>query len=430
MRAILSKSKIVLWRSRFALLYVFILLCELKVIGYLSDLPSGATNWSDKAGEIINFQFPTDNFYGPGAAILMVPFSIIPNTAYLANFFYLAVGSFGYWRITSLINSFKARIVSRCALPVNFYLLWLINSSQDTVFEFALLVWGCYFLVIKRWGWFVMFTYLLCLTRAGYWVFFLGISLLLFSKEYLTQKRFAFRKLYVVPILVLTSMVNFALYSSPSPALEGGLTAYFSYTKYHYLSLPKMDMDVFLSGPDGAFSENFGPKIPKDSTPAETNSIYQRAAIESALANKKETVLGWMQKFDSYFFDVQKVPHLPGSYQLSQSEMKISILDERLSWKLVLGNLIFMIYRTALVVAAFLAIGLYLGAKLFRIEFLQKSSKLTLLAYPYVFGLVPGILFYTETRFKIVSELLLVPLVAQIWALSIQARRVRKDSLL
>lgn len=60
-----------------------------------------------------------------------------------------------------------------------------------------------------------------------------------------------------------------------------------------------MDMDVFLSGPDGAFSVQNGPHVPEGSTPAETNSIYQKAAVESALANKKETLLGWMQKFDS-----------------------------------------------------------------------------------------------------------------------------------
>jgi hypothetical protein len=38
------------------------------------------------------------------------------------------------------------------------------------------------------------------------------------------------------------------------------------------------------------------------------------------------------------------------------------------------------------------------------------------LSLPYFFGFIPGILFYTETRFKIVSELLLVPLVVGAWS--------------
>lgn len=120
--------------------------------------------------------------------------------------------------------------------------------------------------------------------------------------------------------MIMSSLFNVLNYYSASPALEGGLTAYFSYTKYHYLSLLKLDKDVFLSGPNGAFSSCNGPQIPKNSTPAEANKIYQKAAVKSILNNKKQTLLGWMQKFDSYFFDVQKIPNLPGQYVLDQDK--------------------------------------------------------------------------------------------------------------
>ena len=282
-------------------------------------------------------------------------------------------------------------------------------------------------MLVKRYNWFLVVTYLLCLTRAGYWAFFMCTSLMLFFKEYVQFRTINFKKLMVVPIFTLTAIFNLLVYSSPSPALEGGITAYFSYTKYHYLALPKMDMDVFLSGPNGAFSEGIGPKIPEGSTQAEKNNIYQLAAFDSLLTNKKETVLGWMQKFDSYFFDVQKVPHLPGSYVLDQKEMKISILNERLSWNLVIGNLLFMIYRTVLVLGILLAIGLYLGSKWFQERPIRHKCKLLILSTPYVFGVIPGILFYTETRFKIVSELLLFPLIAEIFALSLMERKYLKS---
>ena len=133
-----------------------------------------------------------------------------------------------------------------------------------------------------------------------------------------------------------------------------------------------------------------------------------------------------MQKLDSYFFDVQKVPHLPGSYVLDLSTKTIIIEDERLSWNLVLGNLVFEIQRTLLVTLGLLAAGFVLASRLL----LEKSSwlrpKLWFLALPYFFGVVPGMLMYTETRFKIVSELLLVPLIAEIYSLALQRKKTLK----
>lgn len=405
-------------KNKFAYAYVCFMLIELAVVNLLSDIPPTTSNWLAKASELVNFNFPSDNFYGPGAAILMIPFTMVPNISILANFLYLALGSFGYWKITALMSNIKARFLARLALPMNLYLIWLINSSQDTVFEFFLLTWSCFFLVTNRRNGFVLFSYLLCLTRAGYWIFFLGTSFLIFFRGYLNGRKFEPKKLIAVPLLIFTSAANFYIYSSPTPALEGGLTAYFSYTKYHYLSLPKMDMDVFLSGPDGAFSPINGPVIPEGSTMAETNSIYQRAAIDSIFANRKETILGWMQKFDSYVFDVQKVPHLPGSYVLSQSDKTITIQNDRLSWSLVVGNLIYMLWRTVFLIASLVSVGLFLGVSLFKKDFFGERMNLLKLAAPYVFGLVPGLLFYTETRFKIVSELLLVPLIIEIFTIS------------
>jgi hypothetical protein len=245
-------------------------------------------------------------------------------------------------------------------------------------------------------------------------------------RTYLKQRKIAMGKLFAVYFLLGSSIFNVVNYGSPSPALEGGLTAYFGYTKYHYLALPKMDMDVFLSGPDGVFSVQNGPHIPEGSTPAEINSIYQKAAVESALANKKETLLGWMQKFDSYFFDVQKIPHLPGQYVLDQDQKVISLGDERLSWNLVVGNLIYMLYRSLLLTSGLIAVGLILGLAFLSKRKSMPQIKLLPMAAPYILGAIPGILIYTETRFKIVSELLLVPLIVEIWT---RANKVRRREL-
>jgi len=417
-----------LYAGKALILYLAFLLAELLIVNQISDLPVSLGARVYKAEQIATFTIPSDNFYGPGAALMLVPFLWARENLIIAAATYFLIGSWGYWKITSFVSNKIVRNIARTALPVNSYLIWLINSSQDTVFEFTLLVWSAYFLVRSRFVAFSLVTFLLCETRAGYWAFFLGTALFLLVKDLVQKKGIKFSKVLAYPLLVLASTFNFIVYDSPSPALEGGMTAYFSYSKYHYLSLPKMDMDAFLGGPQGIFSPDFKPKMPEGVTPAQEDKIYEQAAIESALENKKETLLGWMQKFDSYFFDVQKVPHLPGLYVLDQSTKTINIEDERLSWNLVLGNLVFEIQRTLLVTLGFIALGIWLASRMLLDAASRIRPRLGLLALPYLFGIVPGMLMYTETRFKIVSELLLVPLIAEIYSLVIQRRKSLRKS--
>ncbi len=403
-------------------MYLALLGIELAVIHGVSDLPVSIGNWVPKAEQLASFQVPTDNFYGPGAAMLLVPFLWLTDRLFLVVLFYFFVGTIAYWKLTSLILTNTGRNIARAALPLNFYLLWLINSSQDTVFEYCLLLWAIYFLMRKRYLSFSAITYLLSLTRAGYWTFFLGTSLLLFIISWIQRKEMNFKKLIAIPLLVVTSFFNYINFGSPSPALEGGITAYFSYSKYHYLALPKMDMDVFLSGPKGIFTEKYGVNPENYTSGAQANSELQKAALDSALANKKETLLGWMQKVDSYVFDVQKVPHLPGRYVLDIENKVISIENERLTWPLVIGNFLFFIYHALLIFAGFLALGMVLFQKIVIGKVDKFASANWALSLPFVFGFVPGVLFYTETRFKIVSELLLVPLIIGAWSAVLSQR--------
>jgi hypothetical protein len=410
--------------EKYLIMYLALLLFELLVVNRISDLPNSlAGNWLEKAEQIASFSIPDDNFYGPGAALLLVPFLWTKENFLVATAVYFLIGSLGYWKITTFLNQGKLRVIARAALPFNFYLIWLINSSQDTVFEFMLLVWSGYFLLKRKYVAFSFVTLLLCSTRAGYWAYFLGTALLFLVSDLRREKRIKLSRILAFPMLLVVTTFNIVVYHAPTPALEGGMTAYFSYSKYHYLSLPKMDMDVFLGGPQGIFSQNFRPKFPDKVTPAQENRIYQEAAIESALSNRKETVLGWMQKFDSYFFDVQKVPHLPGKYVLDLSTKTIKIQDERLTWNLVLGNLAFEIQRTILVTFGLIAAGILFASRLLLDQASRLRPRLWYLALPYFFGVVPGMVMYTETRFKIISELLLVPLIAEIYSLVLKRRK-------
>jgi hypothetical protein len=407
--------------------YLVIVGIELVVIHRISDLPVSISNWVPKAEQLASLQVPTDNFYGPGAALLVVPFLWLTDRLFLVVLFYFLVGTIAYWKLTTFIPNEMGRVIARAGLPFNVYLLWLINSSQDTVFEYCLLLWSVYFLIRKQYVSFSAMALLLSLTRAGYWTFFLGASLLIFLIGWIRKKEINFKKLIAIPLLVVTSLFNYINFGSPSPALEGGITAYFSYSRYHYLALPKMDMDVFLSGPKGIFTEKYGVNTENYSSGAQANSELQKAAIASALANKKETLLGWMQKIDSYVFDAQKVPHLPGRYVLDIEKKVIAIENERLTWPLVIGNLLFFIYRALLICAGFLALGALLFQKIITGKVDKFTSVNWALSLPYVFGFVPGVLFYTETRFKIVSELLLVPLVVGAWSAVLSKRSTRSE---
>ena len=418
-------------RARFARyfpLIIFLLCCiaELSLVAILTDLPISVGNWQGKSRELLRLSFPTSNFYGPGGAILILPFLWSGPSFIVPVFFYFTIGCIGFFLLSRKIENKTIRIISLALIPANPYLIWLCYSSQDTVFEFALLTWSMYFLHNKKWISYTLVAFLLAETRAGYWTLFLGLGLTLLFVDLYRKQNLNWRKYLAMPLLIITLGSNWILYNSPSPALEGGMTAYFSYSKYQYLALPKMDMDVFLSGDKGIFSEGYGPMIPLDASEAEANEVFQKAAIDSVMANPKETLLALMQKFESYFIGVQKVPHLPGAYVLNQDSNSIEIGDERLRWSLILGNLLYEFYRSSLVLCGLLGLGGLLFAKRIGAVETYSQLKLKVLAAPWIFGAAPALLFYTETRFKVVSETLLFLFILEIWSVLLKARKPEK----
>lgn len=406
-------------------LVVFLLCCigEMSLVAILTDLPISVGNWQGKSRELLGMSFPTSNFYGPGGAILILPFLWSGPNYIVPVLFYFIIGCIGFFVLSRKIENKLIRLISLVLIPANPYLIWLCYSSQDTVFEFALLTWSMYFLQRKNWVSYTLVTFLLAQTRAGYWTLFLGLGLVFLFGDLLHKHKLNWQRYLAMPLLVITLGSNWILYNSPSPALEGGITAYFSYSKYQYLSLPKMDMDVFLSGDKGIFSDGYGPEIPLGASEAEANEIFQKAAIDSALANPKETLLALMQKFENYFVGVQKVPHLPGAYVLNQDSKSIEIGDERLRWSLILGNLLYEFYRTSLLLFGLLGLGGLLFAKRIGVVETFSQLRLKILAAPWILGVIPALLFYTETRFKVVSETLLFLFILEIWSVLLKVRK-------
>jgi hypothetical protein len=208
-----------------------------------------------------------------------------------------------------------------------------------------------------------------------------------------------------------TLTINTFAFGSSALATESGLTAHFSHNKYYYLSMPKFDMDVFLSQGGNMDPERVIVGSQKFSS---IKDKELRAALISIVENPRSVVMNTMQKVDSYFFAVQKNPQLSGFYYLSEDQKTIVIKDERLTWTLILGNALYFLYRSVLLIAVIVAITLYLT--LVRRKVRAEDKNPLVLLSPYFVGVIPAVLYYTESRFKIVAELLLVPVVAWIFS--------------
>lgn len=399
-------------------LWVYILVCliPLFIVNQVSDLPVWIGNGEAKAREILNLQIPADNFYPIGKALMLLPFVWLSPNYFPVIVLYFVASSTIYFLICQKISSFWPRLIALAALPANPYLVWLCYSSQDTIFELFLLLALVYSAINKRFYLFIISGFLLCLTRPSYWVAFIGIALLLsVSGKKLKERNW--KKFFFVFLLIPINMIfNLYSYGSSSLAGESGITAEFSYNKFLYLALPKFDMDVFLS-------TNSKDVI----SGSHQNDGLLQIVINSVKNNPKEVLLANMQKFDSYIFDVQKVPHLPGEYYLSVDEKSIIIGNERLTWPLVLGNFLYEVYRSLLLTGLIASIGALFVYRKLRIKIEALGNFLWLLSLPWLLGLIPGLLFYTETRFKIVSELLLVPFVCLILTAKIGEKENGKE---
>ena len=369
---------------------------ELLVIAKVSDLPIGIINWFPKAHEISKLAIPSSNFYPAGSALMLTPFLFLESKPLLIIVFYFSLANFFFIKNTKVIKSKKLRLIGAVSFLFNPYLPWLVYSSQDTVFEYFLLMLTVWFLINKKFNYFIISGFLLNLCRPAYWIMYLLISLI--YQIYFVRKK-EYRYIYAIPFLILAvnSVYNYSQYNSFRLADESGITSYFSYNKYLYLSLPLFDMDVFLSK-GGHMSNPYGF--------GESPDDYVSATKRSISENPKEILLSGMQKIDSYIFTSQKIPKLPGEYYLSKDAKSIIIGNERLSWSLVIGNMAYQFYRGILFITFLISIGRLTNIRFKKTE-LNTKYQLLFLILPWICGFISCSLFYTETRFKIVSELLI-----------------------
>jgi hypothetical protein len=411
--------------SKFPMLYgVLCTLIALIASGFL-DLPPLIGNWEAKAWSILSFDL-SDNYYPPGAALALIPFLWAGPDFWPALYFYYGLSAIVYFQICRIVPSRTLRLVALLALPANTYLTWLCLSSADQVIELLTLLTFALFTLRKKFSLSLFFGFLLCFTRPAYWIVYLVIIFLLAreKKDEESQTKNYLRRGAAVWVLLAVLVFNRIVFGSINLSTSSSDTIFFSHQKYHYLSLPKFDMDVFLkNGPStdpkivSSNSSRFA-SIPEDKV---------RAAFISILDNPQRFIFAQIQKVDSYFFAIQKVPNLPGAYELAVDEKSILIGDERLSWSITIGYLIFAIYR-AIWMLLFAGTLVWLSLLILSRNELSRAEKYLLL--PYLIGVVPGLLYYVETRFKICAELLAVPLhLIALYSLKNLALTIRSGSI-
>jgi len=393
--------------------YGLINLLAIITVNQLSDLPVWIGNWESKAILLTTFQNPLDNFYPPGGAILLAPFLWLKPNYEIAVFFYFTISSVLYFLICKkIIRGRRLLILALSALTLNPYLLWLVNSSQDTVFELFLLICGFSLVLAKRFFLCLFPIYLLCLTRPAYWPGFLVLPILMYYFAVKNENSLKISsKLILAPLffLTLTFGINQAVFGSPALAGEAGMTAHFGHNKNWYLSMPKFDSDVFLST-GGNMNTELVTSGSKRFTQIENQEL--RAALIYIVENPKSVFLNTLQKLDTYFFAVQKNPQLSGEYYLAKDQKSIIIGESRDSWVLIFGSFIYFIYRSLLLILLIASITILIVLPKIRKKLIHEPQ--FLMFVPYLFGSISAILFFTETRYKIVSELILVPLVLSI----------------
>jgi len=219
----------------------------LMVIVWIENIqPAAAGGWISKSEELLKFHLPSDNYYPPGSALLLIPFSKFENYTLIATFFYMNVGLIFFYLICNKIKSQFLNIIALSTLSINIYLFWLMKGSQDTVYEFAFVMISTYLLIKNYWKLSFMSLFMLFQIRSGYVILFCIVSVLLLIK----YKHYNFnRKLIFIPLtlLIFSASVNLFQYGTTAPSNTSGQTLYFGQNKYFYLASPLYDVDVFLA---------------------------------------------------------------------------------------------------------------------------------------------------------------------------------------
>lgn len=390
--------------------FVFFLLFSNLLLGlawHFNTLPAAAgVNWVDKSRAILSLIPPSDNYYPPGSGLLVIPFMNMQNVSLYSTFFWANIGFIFYFLICRVIKSRFWNLFCLITFFINVYLFWNLKSSQDTVFEFALVMISIYLLIKNIWWAAFISLFLLFQIRSAYLLLFILVFVvILLRRKHLRYKK----RVLILPILlfILSATFNQQVYGTISPSSPSGQTFYFGQNKYFYFAHPSFDADVFLANgnhmtPDGYTNEKLWSLNYK-----EVDAIMFNQAIKDILENPEVLIQNTILKIDNIFFNLQKIPHLPGQHVLAPDATYIKIDQHALTLKYALGNFFYFIYRLLSVILLVYALSIWF----FNRKFIPKAhlDVPIWLLLPFA-SWVPLLIYFSEdTRLRIVPECLFIP---------------------
>ena len=389
------------------IIYLFVNNSLMAIVWKVNIQLPAAGGWLFKSEELLKFNLPSNNYYPPGSALLLIPFAKLENSAIYATFFYMNIGLIFFYLICNEIKSQFLSIIALSTLSINVYLFWLMKGSQDTVYEFAFVMISTFLLIKNYWKLSFMSLFMLFQIRSGYVILFCIVSVLLFIK----YKSYNFsRKLILIPLIlfIVSASVNLLNYGTTAPSNTSGQTLYFGQNKYFYLASPLYDVDVFLAQDGhmdvpGYKNEDLGSldynKI---------DELFLIQAIKQLKENPASLIQNTISKVDNLFFNFQKIPNLPGKYWLSRDGSTINIdQSQNLTLKYAIGNLLYFLYRVISVLFIIYALSLLI--------FFRKKINIKNIEYiiwsllPFVSWVPLSLVYYNDTRFRIVPECLIIP---------------------
>jgi hypothetical protein len=360
----------------------------------------------DKVESILNLNLPKDNYYPIGPALLVTPFSFFTNVSVVSTFFWANIGFIFYFLIAQIIKNRLWNYVILFSFFINVYLFWNFKSSQDTVFEFAFLLISVYLLIKQKYTFALISLFFLSNIRSGYGLLFvITFIILLFKRSILGYK---FQKMLLPLFLfILGILINLMNYGTLTPSNTSGQTIYFGQNKYFYLGHPNFDIDVFLAEEGHMIPNGYSQESLWNRNLTSVDQIYLEEALAEIKKNPQALIQNTISKIDNIFFNLQKVPNLPGKHWLSKDAKVIYIEQQALTLKYALGNLIYFFYRCIAVVLLIYSLSILF----FNRKTAPKRQFIApfWLLLPFVSWIPINIIYYEDTRFRIVPEILFVP---------------------
>ncbi len=408
---------------------IFISSCNVTLAAswHFNSLPAVAgTNWVNKALAILNFDAPADNYYPPGAGLLITPFVHLTNVSLMSTFFWANIGFVFYFLICNFILNRFLNFVALSSFLLNVYLFWNFKSSQDTVFEFAFVMISVYFLIKKSWYAAFLSLFLLFQIRSGYLLLFvLVLGIIFYKRKFLGVKT----RILIFPIFLvcLSAIFNQLVYGVVSTSITSGQTFYFGQNKYFYLGHPNFDIDTFLSREGHMTPKDVNHKDLWSSSLKEVDDVFLKESLKDIRENPQTFIQNSMIKIDNLFFNFQKIPNLPGEHWLSTDASSILIDKNALTLKYALGNLIYFLYRIISIILIIYAV----SVSFFTRKFVDKNDNLYSfwLLVPFISWIPLCLIFYEDTRFRIVSESLFIPAAVYIIARLKSVRNINSNQL-